>query len=258
MITRSSYLISTAGHFLILTAAFAFATFQRPQLMVPGVRIVSMGGGGSRGGASASVDRPQPTPEPVVTPVVDPPKPVPVVPEKPVAKPVEKAPPTHARTQVPDPRGALPQTRDGMVSKTPAEVKPQARPSAQAAGASRAGAGTGTAGSAGPGRGGVGVETEGEAGEAGGYLALLRDRVAAVWQPPPGIGRAGEARAVVFFIVGRGGGAPQRIEMRESSQIPLFDRAAMASIYNAAPLPPLPGYLDFDSIGIRFTFTQNY
>jgi TonB family protein len=230
----------------VLTGLLTFSALQRPPAMVPGVRIVSLpggGGGGPKREARAPERQPAPTP-PEVRP-------------KPASKPVDKAPPERKAQQPPDPRGARPARKQEIVSKTPsrpADVAPT--PPVSAAGT---GAGSGSAAArAGAGTGGVGFEADGEIGPLSGYLGLLRDKVAANWQAPPGDGRTGVVRAVVFFEIRRAGGDPERVEIQVSSGIPLFDRMALSAVLSAAPLQPLPSVWREDAVDIRFTFYQEY
>ena len=249
MNARSPYLASGIGHALVLAGLLSLSALQRPPALVPGVRIVSLpgasGGGGPKRAAQVAERRPppaQPEPRP-----------------KPAVKPLQKAPPERKAAQAPDPRGARPAHKQEIVSKSPskqADVAPTPPVSAAATGAGR-----GTAGAqagAGAGTGGVGFESDGEIGPLSGYLGLLRDKVAANWQPPPAIGRTGVVRATVLFRILRAGGAPQSVEIQMSSGVPLFDRMALSAVLSAAPLQPLPSIWREDAVDIRFTFYQEY
>ena len=89
------------------------------------------------------------------------------------------------------------------------------------------------------------------------YLSLLRDKVAANWAAPP-VTRTGDVRAVVFFTILRGGGAPQALNVLVSSGEAGFDRAALRAVLDASPIPPLPQQWPHESISIKFTFFQQY
>lgn len=86
------------------------------------------------------------------------------------------------------------------------------------------------------------------------YLVLVRNRIAANWQPPAGLATGGrKVRAVVGFRIGRGGGL-SGVQMDEVSGLEFFDRAAMRAVVLSDPLPPLPlGYTAAD-LGVHFGF----
>jgi periplasmic protein TonB len=261
---RSPYLASGLGHVLALAGLLSLSALQRPPALIPGVRIVSLGGAPRGGGGGKTVAR---SPAPPAAPV--PPAEKPAAAVKPSPKAVQTAPPRE-RAKAASPHGALPAQKQEVVSKTApkspgkAADKPApavAVPAASTSGAAgRPGTASGTGSGSGPadGRGGVGIEADGEPGLAAGYLSLLRDKVAANWQPPPSIGRLGEARAVVYFVVSRAGGQPGNLTVQAPSGVSFFDRAALSAIQGAAPLPPLPGVWPYESIAIKFTFYQQY
>src|SRR5262249_55800835 len=105
---------------------------------------------------------------------------------------------------------------------------------------------------------GIEVQTEGDAGPIAGYLSLVRDKVGGNWQAPVAVGRHGEVRVVVVGTIDREGGAPWKVPGEESPGNSQFDRAAMSAVLNARPLPPLPPGWATDTIGIQFTFHQEY
>jgi protein TonB len=256
---RSPYLASGLGHVLALVGLLSLSALQRPPAVIPGVRIVSLGGGARGGGGRPAVqaaERPVAPAPPAEKPAASP---------KPSPKAAETAPPRE-RAKTASARGALPAQKQEIVSKTAPKAvgKPAtglaARPPAASAAGAGAAAETGSASGSGPasGHGGVGIEAEGESGFAAGYLALLRDKVAGNWQPPPSIGRLGEARAVIYFVVARSGGQPGSLAVHNPSGVSFFDRAALSAIQSAAPLPPLPAPWPYDSIAIKFTFYQQY
>jgi TonB family protein len=253
---RSPYLLSTLGHVVVLGVLLSLTTLQRAPQVVTGVRLVALSGGGARGGRAGPPDRP-PAPA-VVTPAPPPaPKPKPVEkPEKPAAKQPQANVPKPAEA-----RGARPSPDAGMVSK----VEPKPAP-AKAAGSTAAAVpmpggsgGTGPAGAAaGPGSGsGVGIEAEGDGGDAPWYWTTLRDKIAGAWRPPAGIGRSGEVRVRVRFVLQPNGDVGS-IEVRESSRVGLYDRSAMSAVFDARPFPPLPPELGAEPFGVTLTFHQQY
>jgi TonB family protein len=240
---RSPYLASSLGHVAVLAAVLALSVVQRPPAIVPKVRIVSLGGGGSPAPRPAAKKK-----EAAPAPARVEPPPAPV--KKPEPKKKEsQSPPERLPAKAPEKSGVKPPQKREVVSKTTGPP-----PAAVTAGAGAAPAAT-TAGAA---PSGVGFETDADPGPLAGYLGLLRDKVATAWAAPVTVGRKGEVRAIVFFVIERGGGAPQQLSVQTSSGDPGFDRAALRAILNAAPLAPLPASWGTESIGIRFTFFQNY
>jgi protein TonB len=261
--TRGPFVVSGLGHAVVLGLCLTLAALQPNPRLVPAVRIVAVGNPRSTKGAAirstppAVVPKPQPQPQPAP----------PVVPPKPAAKPVDKAPPQRDKPKPPDPKGVHPPEKADIVSKTPAKpvptpvAAPKPTPAAKPADTSPV-AGTtdaaGRSGSATASKGVVGIEAEGDEGPASEYLQLLRDKVAANWQPPAAVERTGDVAAVVFFTIDRSGGAPRGVTVQMPSGAGSFDRAAIRAILDAAPLQPLPQQWPYESIGIKFTFTQQY
>lgn len=86
------------------------------------------------------------------------------------------------------------------------------------------------------------------------YLMLIRDMVAARWDPPARGQYAPELRGEVFFRIGRDGHLVVQPRMLDGSSHTLFDQAAMRAIARAAPFPPLPREYQGQSLGVRFAF----
>jgi TonB family protein len=245
---RSPYLASGIGHLVVLAGLLTLSMLQRSQVFVPGVRIVAFPGGG--GGHTKAAPEPEPKAE---TPEPPPPKPV-----EPVKKPEAKSPLERKHEAPPQPNGVRPARKEEIVSKSagrPKDVAPT--PPVQATGPA-ASAATGTRPGAGAGSGGVGFEAEGDIGPLSGYLSLLRDKVAMSWRPPPGVGRTGLVTAVVYFRIPPGGGQPLDVAIASGSGSSFFDREALSAVVSAAPLQPLPGTWSGGTIGIKFTFHQEY
>jgi len=234
-------LASSLLHATALAAAVAVSMLHRPAAIVPNVRIVALGGGSRATGAAAAPKPAVRKPEPVA---VKPPAPA----AKPEPKPKKesKTPPARPPAKAAEKSGTLPPQKREIVSKGPAATAAAAASAAS------------TAASAAAGASGVGLETDADPGPLSGYLGLLQDKVANAWVAPALVGRKGEVRCQVFFVIERRGGAPVDLAVQVSSGDPGFDRAAMRAVLNAAPLAPLPPGWGTDSIGIRFTFFQNY
>lgn len=245
MSSRSPYVASGLGHLVVLAGLLTLSMLQPSHVIVPGVRIVAFPGGG--GGRTEAV----PTPEPKVE------APQPPPPVEPVKKPEAKSPLERKHERPPEPHGARPARKEEIVSKStgrPKDVAPT--PPVQASGPATS-VTTGPV-AAGASSGGVGYEAEGDIGPLSGYLGLLRDKVAMNWRPPPGVGHPGVVTAVVFFRIPPGGGAPLEVAMVSGSGNTFFDRSALSAVVSAAPLQPLPATWSGGTIGIRFTFHQEY
>ena len=247
---RSPYLVSSLGHLVVLSLLVSITAFAPRNLTVPGVHIVSIastGAGGRRSAEPASIVKSAAAQAPA--------KPAPPAVDRPHEK--EKRPPEKGPTRR-DPKpaqaaGALRAPETGMVSKSkapPRTASGAATAPPAAAASQEGGPGTGNDRSA------VGVE--GENGRDSWYFALLRDRIAEAWRPPPAIGRTGEARVAVHFVLRPTGGQPERLEVQQSSQVPFFDRLALSAVLGAAPYPPFPGDLGAEPIGIKLNFSQQY
>jgi TonB family protein len=228
----------------LLAAAMALSTLQRPPVVVPSVRIVSLGGP-SRLAQPAKAAPRDVAPTPAVEAQPAPPRP---------EETKSKAPPEKLPAKPATKNGTAPKPPDGIVSKTKGQPKPPKVETAAGTESAR----NATAAAAAP-ASGVGFETDADdPGPLAGYLALVRDKVASAWAAPVVVGQKGEVRAVIYFVIERTGGSPQDLAVAVSSGDSGFDRAAMRAVLNAAPLAPLPATWGTESIGIRFTFYQSY
>jgi len=86
------------------------------------------------------------------------------------------------------------------------------------------------------------------------YLVLVRDRIAANWQPPAGLATSGEpARAMVYFQIARSG-AVTGARLETASGVEYFDRAALRAVVLSDPMPPLPAGFPGGDLGVHFGF----
>ncbi|MEO5617980.1 MAG: energy transducer TonB, partial [Candidatus Eisenbacteria bacterium] len=86
------------------------------------------------------------------------------------------------------------------------------------------------------------------------YLLLLRNRIAASWTPPAGLGGGGQPiRAVVFFRVLRDG-TLRDVRLESASAAEFFDRSAVRAVALSDPMPPLPEGYAGAALGVHFGF----
>jgi len=86
------------------------------------------------------------------------------------------------------------------------------------------------------------------------YLVLVRNKIAANWEPPAGLATGGRrVRAVVYFRIARDG-AVSGMRMEGSSGLEFFDRSALRAIMISDPLPHLPTGFDGADLGVHFGF----
>lgn len=100
-----------------------------------------------------------------------------------------------------------------------------------------------------------GVPTiDSEAFSFGYYRDILTNRLRSTWSRPlvPG-GLQQAIRATVQFVVLRSG-AITEVSVQESSNYPPLDRSALRSVFDANPLPPLPGPYEGDRLAVTFFF----
>lgn len=89
------------------------------------------------------------------------------------------------------------------------------------------------------------------------YLLLLRNRVAANWNPPSGLPPGGQPiRAVVFFRVTRDGSV-RDVRLESPSAAEFFDRSAVRAVAISDPMPPLPDGYTGNVLGVHFGFEYN-
>jgi protein TonB len=82
------------------------------------------------------------------------------------------------------------------------------------------------------------------------YLATMRRKIAAFWQP----GGGEEKFCIVYFTVGRDG-TIHNPTIESSSGNLVFDRAALRAVHRANPLPSLPPAYAEDHLGVHFSFS---
>ena len=173
------------------------------------------------------------------------------IPSEPAATPVAPAPP-------PDEQGVrLPDMKPKPVAKpAPKKVErkptPQTRPTTPAPATSAtttlAPARVGAAGLVGS----MGVDAADFPFSY--YLAAVRDRIAANWQPPSGLATGGEpVKATVYFRIVRSGNVVDaRLETASGTEY--FDRSALRAVMLSDPMPPLPAGFTSGDLGVHFGF----
>ncbi|MFQ5708778.1 MAG: TonB family protein [bacterium] len=88
------------------------------------------------------------------------------------------------------------------------------------------------------------------------YLALLKSRIQANWEPPANVARRQRTmKTIVSFKVQRQGQIT-RIATEKSSGNYIFDQAAIRAVTLANPLPPLPFDFPEKELGVHFEFEQ--
>jgi colicin import membrane protein len=83
------------------------------------------------------------------------------------------------------------------------------------------------------------------------YIARMRQKIAATWQPP--VGTMEEKTCRVYFRVHRNGSV-SHVSVEESSGIFLFDQSCQRAVLQSSPLPPLPHEYDDEYLGVHFGF----
>ncbi len=83
------------------------------------------------------------------------------------------------------------------------------------------------------------------------YIARMRQKIAATWQPPGGTREEKTCR--VYFRVHRNG-TVSHVSVEESSGIFLFDQSCQRAVLQASPLPPLPREYGQEYLGVHFGF----
>jgi len=86
------------------------------------------------------------------------------------------------------------------------------------------------------------------------YLAAVRDRIAANWQPPAGLATGSEPiRATVYFRIVRLGNVVG-VRLESASGTEYFDRSALRAVMLSDPMPPLPAGFTGGDLGVHFGF----
>ncbi|MGH7729660.1 MAG: TonB C-terminal domain-containing protein [Candidatus Eiseniibacteriota bacterium] len=86
------------------------------------------------------------------------------------------------------------------------------------------------------------------------YLLLVRNKIAANWEPPAGLATGGRrVRAVVYFRIGRDGEVTG-VTMETASGLEFFDRSALRAVMLSNPMPHLPFGFGGGDLGVHFGF----
>ena len=86
------------------------------------------------------------------------------------------------------------------------------------------------------------------------YLVLVRNKIAANWEPPAGLATGGRrVRAVVYFQISRGGEVTG-VRLESASGLEFFDHSALRAVTISDPLPHLPLGFDGADLGVHFGF----
>jgi len=86
------------------------------------------------------------------------------------------------------------------------------------------------------------------------YLVLVRNKIAANWEPPAGLATGGRpVRTVVYFRISRGGEVTG-VQLESASGLEFFDRSAVRAVTISDPLPHLPLGFDGSDLGVHFGF----
>lgn len=90
------------------------------------------------------------------------------------------------------------------------------------------------------------------------YLALLKSRIQANWEPPARPpGQQGTIKTVIYFKIERNGRISDIVKESPSGHF-IFDQAAVRAVTLADPLPPLPFDFPQSELGVHFEFEQGY
>jgi len=86
------------------------------------------------------------------------------------------------------------------------------------------------------------------------YLVLVRNKIAANWEPPAGLATGGRrVRTVIYFRIARDG-AVTGMQLESSSGLEFFDRSAVRAVTISDPMPHLPTGFDGAELGVHFGF----
>ncbi len=84
------------------------------------------------------------------------------------------------------------------------------------------------------------------------YIGRMRQKIATIWEVPPGT-EGLERSAVIYFRIHRNGSVSD-VNVEKSSGLQLFDRSCQRGVIEAAPMPPLPREYDEEFVAVHFTF----
>jgi TonB family protein len=86
------------------------------------------------------------------------------------------------------------------------------------------------------------------------YLLAVRNKIAANWTAPAGVGAGGApVRVVVYFRITRDGELAS-IRVETGSALEAFDRSAVRAVTLSDPMPPLPLGFTGSDLGVHFGF----
>jgi TonB family protein len=84
------------------------------------------------------------------------------------------------------------------------------------------------------------------------YISRMRQKIATVWEVPPGT--EGLTRsAVIYFRIARDGSVSS-VTVEKGSGLQLFDRSCQRAVIEAAPMAPLPREYPDSYVGVHFSF----
>jgi protein TonB len=209
-------------HAAVVAAALLFTMAVTPKIHVPPFYMVKLVG--------QPVERTAPAAAPPAPPAAPPAPPAAQAGEKP--KPTTKQSAPKPIKAAPN-KGALPELPGKKTKPSlPKQAEPQAAPTEQATAPS-----TTAPGKPGARVEGVTVSSSSEDFKFPFYMAIISDKINRNWNPPPG---ARAMKAKVQFTVNRSGMISGPPNLVESSGNFYFDQAAMRTIQQANPFPPMP------------------
>jgi len=183
-----------------------------------------------------------PGPESIQVALIDPGAPAPVAP------PVTEAPPPAPKVEEIKP---VEDTGVKLAPEPPKKKKPVKRPEEQPPPQQMPALPSASVGAAGL-RGDVSLDVHDFAFTY--YLLLVRNKIAANWEPPAGLATGGRrVRAVIYFQISRGGEVTG-VRLESASGLEFFDHSALRAVTISDPLPHLPLGFDGADLGVHFGF----
>jgi TonB family protein len=255
---RRAVAISAAAHTILLAVIIANPSLPKPAkkgmtIYIP-LGFVGLPGGGGGGGSRGGQTLPEKAEVKKQT-----------LRDLTTADKVKEQPKSSLRYPTDKPKKDIKPKQDkkAAISKPDASAKaaPAKEVGSEAAGEQGQGTGGGTGltigGAGGPGFG----EGSGWPGQAGlanfpfqYYLQAVRDKISSKWFTSlvdPGV--AGALQVAVYFRIYRNG-TISAVEVRNSSEVNVFDMAARRAVMDAAPFPPLPSEYREEYLGIFLVF----
>jgi TonB family protein len=99
------------------------------------------------------------------------------------------------------------------------------------------------------------IQVEGEVLPYSYYLAVVQQKIASYWDPPPDLG-GNEVAVVVWFRIEKDGSIKTSY-IEEPSGSTVFDTSALRALERSAPLPPLPIEYPGDHLIIHLRFVYS-